>query len=115
MTEGRSGGVPNNRAAGVDSIGLITELVQDANTPRRPGQPPTPPAQQQQQPPAAQTLTGTIVKDGSRFILKVSSSSAYQLDDQDKAKQYEGKQVKINGTLDASGNSFHIISIELIS
>jgi Protein of unknown function (DUF5818) len=87
--------------------------VQQAD--QQPGQPPTPPAQRQQQPPAAQTLTGTIVKDGSRFILKVSSSSAYQLDDQDKAKQYEGKQVKINGTLDASGNSFHIISIELIS
>jgi biopolymer transport protein ExbD len=34
--------VDNLRAAGVDSIGLITELVQDANTPRRPGQPPTP-------------------------------------------------------------------------
>jgi hypothetical protein len=68
-----------------------------------------------QQQPAAQTLSGMIVKDGSRYVLKVSSSSTYELDDQDRAKRYEGKQVKVSGTLDASGNSFHIISIELIS
>ena len=68
-----------------------------------------------QQQPAAQTLSGTIVKDGSRYVLKVSRNSTYELDDQDRAKRYEGKQVKVSGTLDASGNSFHIISIELIS
>ena len=68
-----------------------------------------------QQPPAAQTLTGTVVKDGGRYILKVSSSSTYELDDQDQAKRYEGKQVKVVGTLSATGNSFHIVSIELIS
>jgi hypothetical protein len=71
-----------------------------------------PPPQQQ---PADQTLSGTVVKDGSRYVLKVSSSRTYELDDQDRAKRYEGKQVKVSGTLDASGNIFHIISIELIS
>jgi hypothetical protein len=76
-------------------------------------QPSNPPAQPQ--PPAPQTFTGTIVKDGSRYVLKASSNSAYQLDDQEKAKQYEGKQVKIGGTLDANGGSLHIISIELVS
>ncbi len=55
------------------------------------------------------------MKDGSRYILKVSSSNTYELDDQDRAKRYEGKQVKVAGTLDAKGNSLHIISIELIS
>ncbi|MHB8217409.1 MAG: DUF5818 domain-containing protein, partial [Candidatus Sulfotelmatobacter sp.] len=69
----------------------------------------------QQQPAAQTTLSGTIVKDGSRYVLKVSSSSTYELDDQARAKRYEGKQVKVSGTLGASGNSFHIISIELIS
>ena len=67
------------------------------------------------QPPAAQTFTGTIVKDGSSFILKVLSYNVYQLDDQEKAKRYEGKQVRIEGTLDASGNTVHITSIELLS
>jgi len=71
-----------------------------------------PPAQQ---PPAAQTFTGTIVRDGVRYVLKVSSTTVYQLDDQERAKRYEGKQVKIVGTLDATGNSLHITSIELVA
>jgi hypothetical protein len=69
----------------------------------------------QPQPPAAQAFTGTIVKDGSRYVLKVSNNTAYQLDDQEKAKQYEGKQVKISGTPNANGSSLHIIGIELVS
>jgi hypothetical protein len=77
---------------------------------QQPGQSPVQP-----QSPAKQTLTGTIVRDGSRYILKVSNNSVYELDAQDKAKQYEGRQVKIAGTLDANGSTFHIISIELIS
>ena len=76
-------------------------------------QPTNPLAQELQ--PVAQTFKGTIVKDGSRYVLKVSSNSEYQLDDQEKAKQYEGKQVKIGGTLDANGSSLHIFSIELVS
>jgi Protein of unknown function (DUF5818) len=85
----------------------------DQQTDQRPTQPANP--QAQPQPPAAQTFTGTILKDGSRYILKVSSKNVYQLDDQEKAKRYEGKQVKIEGTLDATGNSVHITSIELLS
>lgn len=80
---------------------------------QQPSQSANPPAQPQ--PPAAQTFTGTIIKDGNRYVLKVSSNSVYQLDDQERAKQYEGKQVKIAGTLDATGNSLHIGSIELVS
>jgi hypothetical protein len=80
----------------------------------QPGQQqPNPPAQRQ--PPAALTLMGTVVKDGTRCVLKVSSSSAYQLDDQGKAEQYEGKQVRIAGSLDADGKVLHIASIELVS
>jgi len=76
------------------------------------GQPANPPAQQQQ--PATQTFTGTVVKDDGRYLLKAATST-YQLDDQDTTKHYEGKQVKVAGTLDANGYSLHIISIELIS
>ncbi len=86
---------------------------------QQPDQPahPQPPqsANPQAQPPAAQTFTGTIVKDGNRCILKVSRNNVYELDDQEKAKRYEGKQVKIEGTLDAKGTSLHITSIELLS
>jgi hypothetical protein len=71
------------------------------------------PAQQQQ--PTAQKVKGTIVKTGGVYVLKVSSNSEYQLDDSEKAKQFEGQQVTIGGTLDASGSSLHVINIELIS
>jgi hypothetical protein len=75
------------------------------------------PSQTQPDPsPATQTLTGTIVKDAGHYLLKVAgSSTAYELDDQVRASHYEGKQVKVAGVLDAKGNSFHIINIELIS
>jgi hypothetical protein len=88
--------------------------------------PPNWPAQQQAQPaqpanevpqqqPTVQTFTGTIEKDGGKYVLKASGKSTYQLDDQEKAKQYEGKHVRVGGTLDADGGVLHITSIELIS
>jgi hypothetical protein len=84
-----------------------------------PDQPQAQPAQpanaQAQQQPAAQTFTGTIVKDGAKYILKESSGTTYQLDDQDNAKQYEGKQVKILGNLDANTHTLHVVSIQVIS
>ncbi len=91
-------------------------LPSDQLVQKREAQSANQPAQETpQQEPAAQTLTGTIIKDGSRYVLKVSGTSTYQLDDQDRAEQYEGKQVKVAGTLGANGNSLHVISIELIS
>ena len=68
-----------------------------------------------QQSPAAQTFVGKILKEDGKYVLKVSSTTAYQIFDQDRAKQYEGKQVKVAGQLDANGNSLHIVSIELMS
>lgn len=84
---------------------------------------PDPPAQQQAQPapgaqaqqqPATQIFTGTIVKDREKYVLKVSGGTSYQIDDQDKARMYEGKQVKVVGTLDGK-NILHAASIELLS
>jgi len=84
---------------------------------------PDPPAQtqpqtstgSQDQQPSSQAFTGTIVKDGSRYVLKVSDNTSYQIDDQDKAKLFEGKQVRIAGSLDAKANMLRVTSIELLS
>jgi hypothetical protein len=67
------------------------------------------------QQPAAQTFTGTIVKNGRAYVLKVSRDLTYQLDDQDLVKKYEGKQVKVTGALDANGGRIRITSIDLLS
>jgi hypothetical protein len=73
------------------------------------------PADSQPQQPSAQTFTGTIAKDSGKYVLKVSENTAYQIDDQDKARDYEGKQVRVAGRLDAKNNVLHVASIELVS
>lgn len=46
--------------------------------------------------------------------MKISESTSYRIDDQDAAKLYEGKQVRIAGSLDAKTNVLHVESIELL-
>ena len=59
------------------------------------------------------TFTGRISKQGSKFILEDSSIRAsWQLDDQQKAEKYQGKNVRVTGTLDAENNMIHVRSIE---
>ncbi len=72
-----------------------------------------PNGQQQQPGMAQQTFAGQISKAGDKLVLKDSASNmAYDLDDQDKAKSYEGKNVKVTGTLDAQSNTIHIQDIQ---
>jgi uncharacterized protein DUF5818 len=65
--------------------------------------------------PAASTITGTIVKIGSKYVLETSDNLAYQLDDQEKAREYEGKHVKVVGILNRTTGIIHVNSIELLS
>jgi hypothetical protein len=65
--------------------------------------------------PAVQTLSGTVIRLGSKYVLKTADKQTYELDDQDKVREYDGKQVKIVGSLDRTTNMIHITSIELIS
>ena len=48
-------------------------------------------------------------------MLKVSDTSSYKLDDQDKAKEYEGKRVAVFGTLDPNTNLIRVQKIEPVS
>ena len=65
---------------------------------------------------AQQTFTGTIVKSSGKYVLKMDNSAAtYQLDDQEKAKQYEGSKVKVLGTLDAGSGLIHVQQIQTLS
>jgi hypothetical protein len=80
---------------------------------------PEPKGQQQTEPDAqqstAQSVSGTIVKVGGKYVLETPDNMAYQLDDQEKASQYEGKHVKITGTLDRSTGILHVKTVELMS
>ena len=73
-------------------------------------------ANQDGQQPALRTFAGTIVKDSNnkKYVLKVSGDNVYQIDDQQKASQYEGREVKLVGTLDEKSGTIRVTSIELI-
>ena len=60
-----------------------------------------------------QAFSGKIVKQDGQLVLKDSATNTtYPLDDQEKAKQFEGKTVKVTGKLDTGGNLIHVQNIE---
>src|SRR5579864_2319187 len=80
---------------------------QDKAQPQQPQQQPGDQAQQQQ------TFTGKIAKADGKFVLEnTDAKTSYTLDDQDKAKQFEGQNVKVTGTLDAQSKTIHVSDIQ---
>jgi len=66
-------------------------------------------AQSQQ---AARSFDGKITKAGDKLVLQdASTQTNYQLDDQDKAKQFEGQSVKVMATMDPTTNTLHVVDI----
>lgn len=60
-----------------------------------------------------QEFQGTIEKSGAKYILEDKASGAkYQLDKQDEAREFAGKDVKITGTLDPSSNTIEVSEIK---
>lgn len=99
--------------------------AQSSAPPRQqPSQPPQaqqPPAQQpgqQQDQQENKTFTGTIQKlPSGQFALVTGQTpegklAGHFLDDQENAKKYEGKQVKVTGTFDTASNMIHVTNIE---
>ncbi len=61
------------------------------------------------QPTAAQSFTGTVVKQGDKYVFQdAATGNTYDIDHQDEVQKFEGKKVKVRGTLDASGKMIHI-------
>jgi hypothetical protein len=80
-----------------------------------PATPPTfPKSEAKPQPdrPEVRVFVGTIVKDGDAYLLKAANEE-YPLDSQKKVKKYEGKDVKIMGTLDETRKLIHIQKVEV--
>jgi hypothetical protein len=74
----------------------------------------TPPSStQQQSEQQSKTFSGTITKHGDNFILNdAANKTSYMLDDAQKASRYEGKKVKVTGTVDVASNTIHVETIE---
>jgi Protein of unknown function (DUF5818) len=54
-----------------------------------------------------------LVKEGDKYVLQ-SAGISYQLDDQEKAKKFEGQQVKVNGDLDKSTKTIRVSDIAAV-
>jgi len=50
-----------------------------------------------------QTFSGTVVKHGDKYMLKDDSGKMYDIDHQNDVAKFEGKRVRVEGTLDANG------------
>jgi hypothetical protein len=82
-----------------------------AQTPEQATPPASTPDSQAQsaQPTGVQSFSGTVVKSGDKYMLKDDASGqTYDIDHQDEVQKYEGKRVKVHGTLDASGKIIHL-------
>jgi hypothetical protein len=97
------------------SLALGIALVSTPLTPILQGQSQSqaPSAQDQQK---SQTFVGKVVKakNGQYALLtdEQAGKGAF-LDDQEKAKQFEGKNVKVTGVLEAAKSLIHVSNIEL--
>ena len=73
------------------------------------------PSQSQRQGTAeVRSFSGKIAKDanGSYILQDDASKASLALDDQTKAKKFDGKNVVVTGTLDSSSNMIHVQKIE---
>lgn len=61
--------------------------------------------------PKIRTWKGEISQSNGQYILK-HGSRVFQLDDQDKAKQFDGQSVKVSGSLDKPTKTIHVSDIQ---
>lgn len=90
------------------ALGFLQVTVLQAQT-----QSQAPNAQQDQQ--KSQTFVGKIVKAANgqyALLTDEKSGQGVYLDNQDKAKEFEGKNVKVTGVLEAAKNLVHVTDIQ---
>jgi hypothetical protein len=100
-------------ALGLSSIPAWSQVQQEPQqqpTQSQNGQAGDQPSQQ------VQAFTGTIVKTSDGYVLQDSAgTTSYKLDNAKQAKKFEGKNVKVTGTLDVATNTIHISNVEMAS
>jgi len=56
-----------------------------------------------------QTFTGTVVKQGDKYMFQdAATGTTYDIDHQDEVKKFEGKKVRVHGTLDPNSKIIHV-------
>ena len=71
----------------------------------------TAPAQAQN--PQPQTFIGQIARSDGKYVLReTSTNTTFMLDDQEKARLYSGKNVKVIGTENPGNKVIHVYNIQ---
>jgi len=120
----------NYLATAILTAGLVCvpALAQSAPTSSQdPSQQPAPTQPSQSQPSQAsptstdsmaqgQAFTGTIVKGSDGYMLQDDTNkTSYKLDNEKIAKKFNGKNVKVTGTLDSTSNTIHVTDVQAAS
>jgi hypothetical protein len=110
-------------AWGQQSSGQAPDEDRSASAPRKADPAAVPQQQNDGQIPAsgeatteeAKSFSGNIVKENGKLVLKDPVTKVtYKLDDAAKAKQYEGKRVKVTGKLDMNTNTIRVETIAVM-
>jgi hypothetical protein len=57
----------------------------------------------------ASEFIGTVVKQGNKYMFQDSASGqTYDIDHQEEVKKFEGKKVRVHGTLDENTKTIHV-------
>jgi Protein of unknown function (DUF5818) len=72
-------------------------------------QSPTPDSMSQSGSNGVKEFVGTVVKQGDKYVFQeASTGTTYDIDHQDEVKKFEGKKVRVHGTLDPSTKTIHL-------
>jgi len=114
----RAQNAPPSQRPDAQSQPSDTQQPDAQQTPSKPDQPPdqaAPPANDSSAAPsqssAAQTFTGTVVKakSGDKYIFQEDGTGKiYDIDHQEQVQKFEGKKVKVHGTLDTDTKTIHV-------
>lgn len=56
----------------------------------------------------SQSFSGTVVKQGDKYMLKDDSGKTYDIDHQTDVAKFEGKRVRVKGSLDSTGTKIMV-------
>jgi outer membrane biosynthesis protein TonB len=56
----------------------------------------------------SQSFSGTVEKSGDKYVLKDDSGKTFDIDHQTDVSKFEGKRVRVQGKLDASGSKIMV-------
>jgi uncharacterized protein YdeI (BOF family) len=100
---------PDTQAPGTDQSAPDAGQAQPGQeTPGR-AQQQAPDQSAQADPSGSKEFVGTVVKQGDKYMFQdAASGTTYDIDHQDEVKKFDGKKVRVHGTLDPNGKMIHV-------